>query len=989
MKRYDVFVSYRRKDSPRVLPLADALRRHGVSVWLDQSVIEDFAPITDEIRAGLAGSKALLAWYSADYPASRPCQMELTAAFLAAQRDGDPRRRVLVINPEASAAHVEPVELRDAEHASAPTDAAGYDALAARVAAQVQSLPTPLGAILPVTPPRQGRLKLVGASRFVGRLRDLWTLHAALHGAESAIIAGTTASGMAQVSGMGGVGKSLLAEEYAFRFGAAYPGGVFWLRAMGHDAARPAVGREHQDAVRSEQFHDLAVALGIDVAGLSPPEVEAALWAAFEKGGQSFLWVVDDLASGLDGEAVRAWLPPHPLGKTLVTTRSREYGSIGKAVPLGVLSPEEAFDLLRVHRQPESGAETAAAHRLVEDLGHHPLAVDVAGAALQARAGLVGFAAVRAHLADPRHDELEFAGELADLLPSGHETSIAATLLRSVRSLPEEGRDFLRLAALLAVAPIPVRLVGATFARVGPLDEEAARRRTALALKQADAASLAEHAGDDARVVHTLIARAVRFHDPDARRSDLRSAVIDALAERLPGVVDIRAHQELALDVLHARELCAQDADGGALARLGAWVGRHDFERGAYASAHRLQEQVLAVRRRVFGEEHPDTLTSMSNLAGTLRAQGDHAGARALQEQVLTVQRRVLGAEHPDTLTSMNNLAFTVWAQGDLAGARALEEQALAVRRRVLGAEHPDTLTGMNNLAATLRLLGDLAGARALEEQALAVRRRVLGAEHPDTLTSMSNLAGTLRAQGDHAGARALREQALTVQRRVLGAEHPDTLTSMNNLAGTLRTQGDLAGARALQEQVLTVQRRVLGEEHPDTLTSMNNLAGTLRTQGDLAGARTLQEQVLTVWRRVLGAEHPAHAHQYEQPRRDAQDAGRPGRGARPPGAGTHGVSPRARRGASPHAHEHEQPRRGAQDAGRSGGGTRPPGAGVRGVSPHARRGASRHAHEHEQPRRDALGAGRSGRGARPPGAGARGVRAACSARSIPTRSPA
>ena len=46
---------------------------------------------------------------------------------------------------------------------------------------------------------------------------------------------------MAQLSGMGGVGKSLLAEEYALRFGAAYPGGIFWLRALGNDASRPSL----------------------------------------------------------------------------------------------------------------------------------------------------------------------------------------------------------------------------------------------------------------------------------------------------------------------------------------------------------------------------------------------------------------------------------------------------------------------------------------------------------------------------------------------------------------------------------------------------------------------------------------------------------------------------------------------------------------------------------------------------------------------------
>jgi Flp pilus assembly protein TadD len=74
--------------------------------------------------------------------------------------------------------------------------------------------------------------------------------------------------------------------------------------------------------------------------------------------------------------------------------------------------------------------------------------------------------------------------------------------------------------------------------------------------------------------------------------------------------------------------------------------------------------------RRLLGEEHPDMLAVMSDLAGTLYAQGDLAGARKLQEQVLEARRRLLGEEHPDTLAATTNLAGTLYAQGDLAGAR-------------------------------------------------------------------------------------------------------------------------------------------------------------------------------------------------------------------------------------------------------------------------------------------------------------------------------
>jgi TIR domain len=296
---YDVFISYRRKDTDRVRPMVDALKARGLSVWFDQDEIDEFAPITDKIRKGLANSKALLAWYSLDYPKSRPCQMELTAAFIAAQREGDPRRRIWVVNPETNTTHIEPIELRDEQHAGAPTSAEGYTELAERVVEQILLLNGSLGGIIPLTPPQQYGQKLVSARHFIGRLPDLWRVHSALHSAESAIISTESTSGLAQISGMGGLGKSLLAEEYALRFGGAYPGGIFWLRALGNDTNAPTLTAEQQDTIREDQFRHLAIALGIAIKELDSKQIEAMIGAKLSNANQPFLWIVDDLASGL------------------------------------------------------------------------------------------------------------------------------------------------------------------------------------------------------------------------------------------------------------------------------------------------------------------------------------------------------------------------------------------------------------------------------------------------------------------------------------------------------------------------------------------------------------------------------------------------------------------------------------------------------------------------------------------------------------------
>lgn len=287
-------------------------------------------------------------------------------------------------------------------------------------------------------------------------------------------------------------------------------------------------------------------------------------------------------------------------------------------------------------------------------------------------------------------------------------------------------------------------------------------------------------------------------------------------------------------------------------------LARTLYEQGDLASARSLCEQVLTAFKATLGETHPNTLASMSSLASTLESLGDLTGARALHEQTLAACKTTLGSSHPSTLTSMICLASTLQAQGDLTEARMLYEQALAAQKATLGDTHPDTLTSMFKLASTLESLGDLTKACELNKLVLAARKKKLGHTHPDTLTSMSNLAGTLHARGDVIGACALYEQTLALFKETLGATHPETLISMNNLASTLYSQGDLNGARALLELVFAAHKETFGITHPVTLTSMSNLASVLTKFEDLDSARALNEQALAARKETFGELHPS-----------------------------------------------------------------------------------------------------------------------------------
>jgi tetratricopeptide (TPR) repeat protein len=107
----------------------------------------------------------------------------------------------------------------------------------------------------------------------------------------------------------------------------------------------------------------------------------------------------------------------------------------------------------------------------------------------------------------------------------------------------------------------------------------------------------------------------------------------------------------------------------------------------------------------------------------------------------------VLGPRHPDTLTSLNNLAFVYQAVGRYGEAEPLYREALLTRREVLGPRHPDTLISLNNLAALYRALGRYGEAEPVYWEALQASREVLGPRHPNTLGSLNNLAGLYQDQ--------------------------------------------------------------------------------------------------------------------------------------------------------------------------------------------------------------------------------------------------
>ncbi|MFI5585540.1 TIR domain-containing protein [Amycolatopsis sp. NPDC051758] len=374
--RYDVFLSFAGTDRSIGRRLADNLSTSGVRVFFDEK-IELFSGITESIREALSESKTLLAYYSTDYSERAACQHELMLAILAGEQEGDPCGRIMVLNPEPDTDHLRPVQLADAKFAIADDDE-----LVRAIAKRAAAVGTPIGSALPDSPPSWHAQRVGPVRRFLGRYRELWDLHTALHVAEFPLIDETACGAFAAVSGLPGAGKTALVTTYAWRFAAAYPGGVRWLSLKGATAEPGELRRRLETAL-------------ID---LDPPRPRLLGRTGVVRTRRSArasprcLWVVDDIPAGVGPELLEA-LPLPEFGRTRVILISEddEFRDDLPVVRVGPLPPGDAAALLDAYRVPDDDEDSNARDELAAHLGHHAASLVTVGKHLCDRHGLASY----------------------------------------------------------------------------------------------------------------------------------------------------------------------------------------------------------------------------------------------------------------------------------------------------------------------------------------------------------------------------------------------------------------------------------------------------------------------------------------------------------------------------------------------------------------------------------------------------------------------
>ncbi|KAG7429090.1 Kinesin light chain [Fusarium oxysporum f. sp. raphani] len=546
------------------------------------------------------------------------------------------------------------------------------------------------------------------------------------------------------VEGLGGVGKTQIALEAAYRLRETDPScAVFWVPAVD--------GTTFENAYRD-------IGRLLRVAGLDDDkaDVKALVQAALSDGdaGQ-WLLVIDnaddpELMFGTGGLA--RYLPRSTKGSILLTTRTREVTERLDMHSAGIIRTtkmrrEEAREMLRTRLMEDQMRNTASIDTLLDFLDDLPLAIRQASAYIHK----TGISTAR-YLEYCRSSNATLVKLLSRNFEDrgrygGIKNPVATTWLISFehisRDSPRAG-EYLRFMCFLAERDIPLSLLP-------PANDEMEGDEAVGTLEAYGFITRREEGGS--MDMHRLVRLAMWNWLVEEGQA---KATYDNVVQRLDEVFPFPEHENRGVwtrymahvqRVLESDEECDdEEAMSGLLFNVAAAFSIQ----GKYRAAAALYRETLEVKEKVLGKEHPSTLDSMNNLALVLDSIGEYEEASKMHRETLEVKKKILGKEHPSTLNSMNNLALVLDSMGKYGESEEMHRETLEAMEKVLGKEHPSTLDSMNNLANVLDSMGKYEEAEEMHRETLEVREKVLGKEHPSTLDSMNNLANVLDSMGKY-----------------------------------------------------------------------------------------------------------------------------------------------------------------------------------------------------------------------------------------------
>jgi tetratricopeptide (TPR) repeat protein len=656
---------------------------------------------------------------------------------------------------------------------------------------------------------------------FVGRELALGELRAALVGGKGqAALAGRA------LHGLGGIGKTRLAIEYAWLHQAAYSA-ILFVRA--DDPAKLNA--------------NLAALAGADVLNLkerdeSHDDAKIAAAVRWLDGHPTWLMILDNVDDEEAVAAVAKQLARLKNGHFVVTGRAANFPAGVRKIELGVLDEDSATKFLLGRtagvRDPADD-DALRAKEIANKLGRLALGLEQAGAYIATER--IGFRRYLVLWRDSRETVVEWFDKT--LTSYDHDTGLAATWATSVWRLTRESRRLLDRLAMLAPDPIPDSLLDVAvpgegeslWTKITRVIRSLAGRKKPIAsvgqtaLARLFAYSLITRASGEGGVkgftVHRLVQDfARRAMAPKRAGKALRGALAWLNAAFVGDPSDVRSWPLLDPLAPHAHAV-ARWADEAGIAeptvRLVNQLALLLIAKARYAEAEPLFRRALAIVEASYGPDHPHMASVLNGLALWLKDMNRLGEAEPLIRRALNIDEARYGPDHPEVATDLNNLAGVVFDANRLDEAEGIYRRALNIYVASYGPNHPNVAIGLNNLAALLRKMTRFGEAKLLLQRALEIDEASFGSNHPKVATRLNNLAELLRATNRLGEAEQYLRRAVAIDEASYGPNHPNVAIDLNNLAGLLRDTNRLGEADPLLRRALAIFEASYGPDHPLT----------------------------------------------------------------------------------------------------------------------------------------------------------------------------
>jgi tetratricopeptide (TPR) repeat protein len=680
---------------------------------------------------------------------------------------------------------------------------------------------------------------------FTGREAILHQLHELLGSQQIATLSQSYA-----LSGLGGIGKTQTAIEYAYRHANEYSA-LFW------------VGADTYERLASD-FLTLAELLRLPERQERDQSKVMAAVQRWLSSHRDWLLIFDNVE---DLELVKSVLPVVRSGAVLLTTRLQALGVTAQTIDLEKMSTEEGVHfplrrakLLTLDASDEqlSAEDQATAREIVTAMDGLPLALDQAGAYIEA---------TRCSLSDYLH---LFQNHPIDLLNereahADHPVSVAKTFALIFERLQQRNpaaAELLTVCAHLSPDAIPEALFHDGAAQLGPTFERLATHPLQFnaALKDLLTYSLIRRDAQTKTIsIHRLVQAVLKESLSEDAKLTEAVRVVRTLAHLFPSEKTRTDYWQVCERLLpHAFVYLTSDKhwDLPEGIILMTNVAAYLSNRARFAEAEVLFQRALCTWTHMLGPEHPRVADTLHGLATLYRRQGHYEQAKPLFQQALLIRERNAS---PEAGATLNHLALLYCQQGNYEQAEPLLQRAVRTWEQALGPEHPEVMSALTNLATLYRVQGRYEQAEPLLHRAAHIWEQTREPEHPLS-SPLNNLAELYFEQGKHKEAEALFRRVLDVREQMLGPQHPQIAETLIGLATLLSEQGHYEQAEPLYLRALVIREQHLGAEHPDTAISLNSLAELYRQEGKYSEALPLHQRALAIREQHLGAEHSSTA---------------------------------------------------------------------------------------------------------------------------------